>query len=90
MKSTSETDTEIAALVSEALSKAVGTEGAPGVQIRLEEPRDRKHGDRSTPDLLALAKKLGRNPRELAGQVVAALPAANALWNKVEIAGPGL
>ena len=54
----------------------------------LERTRDRKHGDFATNVALALAKSAGKKPRELAEQIVAALP-ENGLVAKTEIAGPG-
>ncbi|MGE5625317.1 MAG: arginine--tRNA ligase [Bacillota bacterium] len=54
----------------------------------VERTKDRKHGDFATNAALALAKFAGRKPRELAEQIVAALP-KNELIAKTEIAGPG-
>ncbi len=67
---------------------AVGVE-APA-QIHLERPARREHGDWSSNVALVTAKAAGRNPRELAGELVAALEAAPTTHvEKVEIAGPG-
>lgn len=60
-----------------------------GLDIELEKPRDRGHGDLSTSLALALAKKLGRRPRELAGELAAGLDIDRNLIDSVEIAGPG-
>jgi arginyl-tRNA synthetase len=58
--------------------------------VQLERPARREHGDWSTNVALASAKKAGRNPRELANQLAAALEAADVPHvAKVEIAGPG-
>ena len=58
--------------------------------IHLERPARREHGDWSSNVALASAKAAGRNPRELAGDLVAALEADPAPHvAKVEIAGPG-
>ena len=54
----------------------------------LERARDRSHGDFATNVALVLAKSAGRKPRELAEQIVAALP-MSPLVAKTEIAGPG-
>jgi arginyl-tRNA synthetase len=59
------------------------------VAIELERPRDRSHGDLSTNLALMLAKRLGRKPRELAGELAAALELDKAMIESVEIAGPG-
>ena len=58
--------------------------------IQLERPARREHGDWSSNVALVSAKAAGRNPRELAADLVAALeadPAPHVV--KVEIAGPG-
>ncbi len=58
--------------------------------IQLERPARREHGDWSSNVALVSAKAAGRNPRELAADLVAALEAAPAPHVvKVEIAGPG-
>jgi arginyl-tRNA synthetase len=62
---------------------------APSV-INLEVPARREHGDWSTNAALAAAKSAGRNPRELAAQLVEYLSANPPTHvTKVEIAGPG-
>ncbi|HHJ13351.1 MAG TPA: arginine--tRNA ligase [Gammaproteobacteria bacterium] len=59
---------------------------APDIQI--ERTRDRSHGDYASNLAMTLCKAAGSRPRELAQQLVDALP-ADALVDKVEIAGPG-
>ncbi len=59
------------------------------LEIALEKPRDRAHGDLSTSLALMLAKRLGRKPRELAGELAAGLELDRNLVESVEIAGPG-
>ncbi|MDE2307363.1 MAG: arginine--tRNA ligase [Xanthomonadaceae bacterium] len=58
----------------------------PGFAI--ERARSREHGDFASNIAMLLAKPARANPRELAGKLVAALP-ANTLVDKVDIAGPG-
>jgi len=59
-------------------------------QISLERPANRDHGDWSTNVALASAKRAGRNPRELAAQLVEHLQAnPPAHVDTVELAGPG-
>ena len=59
-------------------------------QIHLERPARREHGDWSSNVAMATAKKNGRNPRELAGELVDRLNASPpAHVERVEIAGPG-
>ncbi|MEO5810904.1 MAG: arginine--tRNA ligase [Rhodanobacter sp.] len=54
----------------------------------IERARSREHGDFACNVALLLAKPVHAKPRELAQKLVSALP-ANALVEKVEIAGPG-
>ena len=54
----------------------------------IERPKERAHGDFSTNIAMLLAKQASTNPRALAQQLLAALPASDAIA-KVEIAGPG-
>ena len=58
-------------------------------RLELERPRDPSHGDVTTNVALILAKRLGRKPRELAGEIAAALELDRELVESVEIAGPG-
>jgi arginyl-tRNA synthetase len=68
---------------------------APGLGLdgdlpepELQEPRQKEHGDFATNVALALAKRAGAAPRQVAEALVAAL-APVAFVEKVEIAGPG-
>ena len=61
-------------------------ESVPSIVI--ERTRDPRHGDFACPVALGLARAVRRNPRELAGLVAAALPAADDVAS-VEVAGPG-
>jgi len=56
--------------------------------IIIERTRDPQHGDFSSNLALSLAKQANIHPRQLAGQIIAALP-ADPLLVKVEWAGPG-
>ena len=51
--------------------------------------RDPAHGDYATNLALVLAKPLGKKPRQVADQLVAALQVPDGFVRKVEIAGPG-
>ncbi|MBA2350884.1 MAG: arginine--tRNA ligase [Burkholderiales bacterium] len=77
--------TELTALMTAAL-RAVAPEAAATVQ--LERPKQVQHGDYACNLALQLAKPLKRNPREVAAQLVAALPASPYI-EKAEIAGGG-
>jgi arginyl-tRNA synthetase len=72
----------------EAAFTALGFVAPP--TINLEVPGRREHGDWSTNAALAAAKAAGRNPRELATQLVEYLAADPPHHvTKVELAGPG-
>ena len=59
-------------------------------EIHLEQPTNREHGDWSSNVALANAKRLGRNPRELAAEVAERLNGGLPEHvERVEIAGPG-
>jgi len=67
----------------------LGVDPVPDV-VHLERPARPEHGDWSTNVALALAKAMGRNPRELAGAIrerLLADPPAHV--SGVEVAGPG-
>jgi arginyl-tRNA synthetase len=57
-------------------------------QVVLEKPKQAQHGDYACNVALQLAKALQCSPREIAGRLVAALPASPYV-EKAEIAGPG-
>ncbi|HEX2961391.1 MAG TPA: arginine--tRNA ligase [Ignavibacteriales bacterium] len=48
-----------------------------------------KHGDFSTNIAMLLTKKLKKNPREIAGEIINSLVYDNKVIEKIEIAGPG-
>ena len=60
---------------------------APSAVV-VERTRDNRHGEFATNLALRLAKSAGRNPRELAADIVAALP-ASPLLSRAEVAGAG-
>jgi arginyl-tRNA synthetase len=60
----------------------------PGSLISLERPKQAQHGDFSCPAAMQLARALKRNPRELALELVAALPPSEWL-ERAEVAGNG-
>jgi len=57
-------------------------------EILVEATKDRQHGDFATNIALLLAKKAGIKPKDLANQIVAALPSSEQIA-RVEVAGPG-
>ena len=54
--------------------------------FRSDRPRDRAHGDWATNAALALAKPLGKKPRDVAEALLAAMNLAEAGVAKAEIA----
>src|SRR6266571_271165 len=58
------------------------------VPIQVDITRDKQHGDYASNIALVLAKSARQNPRELAAQIMALLPASHYV-TKTEIAGPG-
>lgn len=76
----------LAALLSEAIREAAPHVSDPG--ILLEKPRQAQHGDYACNVALQLAKTLKRAPRDIAAQLVAALPASPCL-ERAEVAGAG-
>src|ERR1700710_1255864 len=56
--------------------------------ITAERPRNPEHGDYATNLALQVAKKVGANPRELAGWLVEALVASPGI-SAADVAGPG-
>lgn len=83
------------AQIAELLAQAVATLKQQAVlpaelepRIVMENTRDKAHGDLATNLAMTMAKAAGKNPREMAQLIVAALP-ANLLIAKTDIAGPG-
>ncbi len=76
-------DTATAVLVAHGLDPA-----ALPVAVTVERPRNPEHGDYATNLALQVAKKVGANPRELAGWLAAALAGAEGIAS-AEVAGPG-
>ncbi len=82
---------DIADLLGQALASMPDLTDAPefdSLSQTVERTRDPRHGDFASNIGMRLAKAAGRNPRELATAIIAALPASD-LIAKAEIAGPG-
>jgi arginyl-tRNA synthetase len=81
----------VAALLRDALAKVAAE--AADAEIVLERPREAAHGDFACSVALQLAKRLKRNPRQLAEALVAAMRALPAFADgtvaSVEVAGAG-
>jgi arginyl-tRNA synthetase len=78
--------TELSVMLAEGIARVAPGAALPA--IVLERPKQARHGDYSTNAALQLAKALKRNPRELAADLVAALP-RSPLLARAEVAGAG-
>ncbi|KAB2909406.1 MAG: arginine--tRNA ligase [Ignavibacteriales bacterium] len=58
-------------------------------EINFDIPKIESHGDYSTNIAMLLAKKLKKNPRDLAHEIIYSLEHDLAVISKVEVAGPG-
>ncbi|MDI2097461.1 arginine--tRNA ligase [Ruicaihuangia caeni] len=88
------TPAELSAALLAIVTRAVERRGAQQEvsvsldDVVLERPRNRDHGDWASNAAMKFAKRLGTNPRELAGEIVAELTAVDGVAS-VEVAGPG-
>lgn len=57
--------------------------------IEMEIPKTAQHGDYASNVAMALTRRLKRNPREIAKQIIGNLEDSGVLLEKIEIAGPG-
>lgn len=83
---------QITSLIQEALDRAIAEGLLPRVDaghIELDRPKRKEHGDWATNLALAVAGKVGKNPREVAQIVADAMPSAPDVISSVDIAGPG-
>src|SRR5688572_21314296 len=71
--------------ISAVLSEVTGEFNCPALVNYAKDPR---FGDYQANGIMALAKRLGRNPRELGGEVLAHLKLDD-IVSKLELAGPG-
>ncbi len=74
------------------IEQALAGLGMTGVPVVLERPKVEAHGDLACTVALQIAKRLLKNPREVATAIADALrvnPGARGLIDAVEIAGPG-
>jgi arginyl-tRNA synthetase len=62
--------------------------GKAQVQALVQQAKNAQFGDYQANGIMALAKQLGRNPRELGAEAIAALDLSD-ISDKVELAGPG-
>jgi arginyl-tRNA synthetase len=82
---------QLTQLIEQALAALVEQEQLPAdvqPRVQIDRTRDKSHGDLASNIALTLAKPAGKNPRDLAGLICAALPSSG-IVAKTEIAGPG-
>lgn len=65
---------------------ALGIDPLPLIEI--EVPRDKTHGDLSTPVAMGLARQLRKSPKKIAEEIIAAITDRDP-FERIEIAGPG-
>lgn len=77
--------------IRKAVDEALAQAGVPDIPFAIERPSDPAHGDYATNAALAAAKVLGRNPRELAGELARSLidTLGADIASHVAVAGPG-
>ncbi|RME63154.1 MAG: arginine--tRNA ligase, partial [Nitrospirae bacterium] len=75
---------KVKALIEEALREM----GVDGTLVELEVPRQKQHGDLSTPVAMSLARVLKKPPREIA-ETIAKKLMQTGIFEKVDVAGPG-
>ena len=75
--------------IREAIQGVLKKLGIEPVDFAVEHPADLSHGDYATNVAMALSKRLGKNPRELAEQFCAELGGVLPEVVAIEIAGPG-
>ena len=59
------------------------------IELTFDTPKIETHGDLSSNAAMILSKKLKRNPREIATEILSNLKIDNNIISKTEIAGPG-
>ncbi len=82
---------ELTQLIQHALDKLIAAGQLPETispNIQIDRTRDKSHGDLASNIALTLAKPAGKNPRDIAYLICAALPESEFIDN-TEVAGPG-
>ena len=59
------------------------------IELVFDTPKIETHGDLSSNAAMILSKRLKRNPREIAAEIISKLPIDENIINKTEVAGPG-
>ena len=74
--------------ISDALREAAAGWGVDDVRFRLDRPKESSHGDLASNIALALASRLKRPPRDIAGDLAERLSRIAGV-ERIEVAGPG-
>jgi len=61
----------------------------PSINITLEKPKDKNHGDFASNIALELTRMLKKNPRDIANEIVKFIDIRNTYIGSIEVAGPG-
>lgn len=81
---------QIKQTLQEQIKSAIKVVGIEVDSVDLTHPQIASQGDYSTNVAMSLAKEAGKNPRELAEQIISKLRMSNNEWiDKIEVAGPG-
>lgn len=86
------TTTMLKQKITQLIEKVLAEKGIADANVMVDYPMDANHGDYASNIALSTAKKLGRNPMELAEEFVEALRQANQeakLFDKIAVAKPG-
>lgn len=59
------------------------------IELVFDTPKIETHGDLSSNAAMILSKKLKKNPREIAAEIISVLPIDESIVSKTEVAGPG-
>ena len=70
------------------LDQAITKSGYTSEKIVLQKPKHEKFGDYSTPVAMQIAKKISKNPMEIANNIIKNLPIADYI-SKAEVVNPG-
>ncbi|KKU44815.1 MAG: Arginine-tRNA ligase, partial [Microgenomates group bacterium GW2011_GWA2_46_7] len=85
--------TGIAKEIKEMVDQCLKSVDLPSVNFSVTHPKEESHGDYSVNVAMILAKKLGKNPRELAEKIVSKWSMVDSRWSKIidkiEVAGAG-
>ncbi len=77
-------------LIKDLLSNALKDLSYPDNKVILEIPKNTKHGDIATNIAMTISKSVGKNPREIAENIVSQLKSNNdSTFQEITIAGPG-